>query len=197
MSRSKLREKVFQLLFRIAFGSEEEYEEQAALFFADEEQETLTEKEQKQIQDKYDQILAHLDKIDAQINEKSVGWNVSRLGKVELAIMRLAVYEILFDDTIPGSVSINEAVDWQRNTAHRNPRRSSMGYLPSLFPKQKIHKNFLFWEYAVGCALAQRGKLLRSCARRKSFAMQNSKNKQKIHKREIVDEAKCIYCQPG
>ena len=52
MSRSKLREKVFQLLFRIAFGSEEEYEEQAALFFADEEQETLTEKEQKQIQDK-------------------------------------------------------------------------------------------------------------------------------------------------
>lgn len=102
MSRSKLREKVFQLLFRIEFGSEEEYEEQAALFFADEEQETLTEKEQKQIQDKYDQILAHLDKIDAQINEKSVGWNVSRLGKVELAIMRLAVYEILFDDTIPG-----------------------------------------------------------------------------------------------
>ena len=94
MSRSKLREKVFQLLFRIAFGSEEEYEEQAALFFADEEQETLTEKEQKQIQDKYDQILAHLDKIDAQINEKSVGWNVSRLGKVELAIMRLAVYEL-------------------------------------------------------------------------------------------------------
>lgn len=111
MSRSKLREKVFQLLFRIAFGSEEEYEEQAALFFADEEQETLTEKEQKQIRDKYDQILAHLDKIDAQINEKSVGWNVSRLGKVELAIMRLAVYEILFDDTIPGSVSINEAVE--------------------------------------------------------------------------------------
>ena len=153
MSRSKLREKVFQLLFRIAFGSEEEYEEQAALFFADEEQETLTEKEQKQIRDKYDQILAHLDKIDAQINEKSVGWNVSRLGKVELAIMRLAVYEILFDDTIPGSVSINEAVELAK----------------------KIQKNFLFWEYAVGCALAQRGKLLRSCARRKSFAMQNSK----------------------
>jgi len=100
MSRSKLREKVFQLLFRIAFGSEEEYEEQAALFFADEEQETLTEKEQKQIQDKYDQILAHLDKIDAQINEKSVGWNVSRLGKVELAIMRLAVYEILFNEAV-------------------------------------------------------------------------------------------------
>ena len=80
MSRSKLREKVFQLLFRIAFGSEEEYEEHAVLFFADEEQETLTEKEQKQIRDKYDQILAHLDQIDAQINEKSVGWSVSRLG---------------------------------------------------------------------------------------------------------------------
>ena len=131
MSRSKLREKVFQLLFRIAFGSEEEYEEQAALFFADEEQETLTEKEQKQIQDKYDQILAHLDKI----NEKSVGWNVSRLGKVELAIMRLAVYEILFDDTIPGSVSINEAVELAKKYGAQESPAFINGVLAKFVPK--------------------------------------------------------------
>lgn len=135
MSRSKLREKVFQLLFRIAFGGEEEYEEQAALFFADEEQETLTEKEQKQIQDKYDQILAHLDKIDAQINEKSVGWNVSRLGKVELAIMRLAVYEILFDDTIPGSVSINEAVELAKKYGAQESPAFINGVLAKFVPK--------------------------------------------------------------
>ena len=135
MSRSKLREKVFQLLFRIAFGSEEEYEEQAALFFADEEQETLTEKEQKQIQDKYDQILAHLDQIDAQINEKSVGWNVSRLGKVELAIMRLAVYEILFDDTIPGSVSINEAVNLAKEFGGEDSPRFVNGILGRIATK--------------------------------------------------------------
>ena len=126
MSRSKLREKVFQLLFRIAFGSEEEYEEQAALFFADEEQETLTEKEQ---------ILAHLDKIDAQINEKSVGWNVSRLGKVELAIMRLAVYEILFDDTIPGSVSINEAVELAKKYGAQESPAFINGVLAKFVPK--------------------------------------------------------------
>ena len=132
MSRSKLREKVFQLLFRIEFGSEEEYEEQAALFFADEEQETLTEKEQKQIQDKYDQILAHLDKIDAQINEKSVGWNVSRLGKVELAIMRLAVYEMLYDEDIPVNVAINEAVELAKNYGGDNAPSFVNGVLAKL-----------------------------------------------------------------
>ncbi|MDD6694901.1 MAG: transcription antitermination factor NusB [Firmicutes bacterium] len=141
MSRSKLREKVFQLLFRIAFGSEEEYEEHAVLFFADEEQEALTEKEQKQIQDKYDQILAHLDQIDAQINEKSVGWNVSRLGKVELAIMRLAVYEILFDDTIPGSVSINEAIELAKKYGAQESPAFVNGVLAKFVPKIEKKEN--------------------------------------------------------
>ena len=141
MSRSKLREKVFQLLFRIAFGSEEEYEEHAVLFFADEEQETLTEKEQKQIRDKYDQILAHLDQIDAQINEKSVGWNVSRLGKVELAIMRLAVYEILFDDTIPGSVSINEAIELAKKYGAQESPAFVNGVLAKFVPKKEKKEN--------------------------------------------------------
>ena len=111
MSRSKLREKVFQLVFRVAFNDQEELKQQVAYFFGDEEQEGMTEKEQQQVQDKFEQVIAKLEEIDAQINEKSTGWNVSRLGKVELAILRLAIYEIMFDEAIPGSVAINEAVE--------------------------------------------------------------------------------------
>ncbi len=45
------------------------------------------------------------------IEKNSVGWSISRFGKTDLAIMRLAIYEIKFDDDIPAKVAINEAVE--------------------------------------------------------------------------------------
>ena len=53
----------------------------------------------------------HVEEIDAIINENSVGWKVERLPKVSLAIMRLALCEILYIPSIPNGVSINEAVE--------------------------------------------------------------------------------------
>lgn len=57
-------------------------------------------------------VLAHKDIIDGQIadNLKS-GWKISRISKISLALMRVAVYEMLYQDDIPVSVSINEAVE--------------------------------------------------------------------------------------
>ena len=46
--------------------------------------------------------------LDALIDEKSTGWKTNRMAKVDLAIIRLAVYEIKFEDDIPTKVSINE-----------------------------------------------------------------------------------------
>ena len=51
------------------------------------------------------------DEIDDVIKGQLKGWSLSRISKISLAILRLAVYEILFDPTIPVSVSINEAVE--------------------------------------------------------------------------------------
>ena len=52
-----------------------------------------------------------LPELDAKINEKATGWKTSRMSKMDLTIIRLAVYEILFEDEIPVKVSINEAVE--------------------------------------------------------------------------------------
>ena len=52
-----------------------------------------------------------LPEIDGVINEKAKGWSTSRMGKVDLTIIRLAVYEILFDEEVPVGVAINEAVE--------------------------------------------------------------------------------------
>ena len=63
------------------------------------------------IQEKFDRIMDKLSDIDAQINERAKGWTTGRMAKVDLTIIRLAVFEILYDETVPGSVAINEAVE--------------------------------------------------------------------------------------
>lgn len=136
MSRSKLREKVFKLVFRVAFNNQEELGQQAEYFFEDEEQEGMTEKEQQQIQEKFELVVAKLEEIDAQINQKSTGWNVSRLGKVELAILRLAVYEIMYDEAVPGSVAINEAVELAKKYAAEESPAFINGVLAKFVPKE-------------------------------------------------------------
>jgi len=110
MSRRELRERIFKLLFRIEFHKPEDMEEQKALFFGDEEN-SAGENDADYIREKYDNIIKKLSEIDEMINEKAECWTTARMGKVELTILRLAVYEIRFDETIPTSVAINEAVE--------------------------------------------------------------------------------------
>ncbi len=59
----------------------------------------------------HENICNHLDEIDERINKYSRGWKTTRMPKVDLAIIRLAVSEILYIENIPTAVSINEAVD--------------------------------------------------------------------------------------
>ena len=59
----------------------------------------------------------HIEEIDSIINQNSVGWKIERLPKVSLAIMRLAICEILYVPSIPNGVSINEAVELAKKFA--------------------------------------------------------------------------------
>lgn len=136
MSRSKLREKVFQLLFRAEFNTEEEMKEQIPFFFEDEEQAPITEKEREQITQKCEEVLAKISEIDEKLNENMTGWNTSRVGKVELAIMRLAVYEILFDENVPASVAINEAIELAKKYAQDESPAFINGVLAKFAPKK-------------------------------------------------------------
>ena len=110
MSRREIREQIFKLLFRIEFYQKEEMAQQEAFFFEDEENEA-SEKESIQISEKVNRIVEKLEEIDRSLNEKAKGWETDRMGKVDLTILRLAVYEILFDEEIPTGVAINEAVE--------------------------------------------------------------------------------------
>lgn len=109
MTRSEMREHVFKLIFRVPFHDKNELREQIDYYF-----DGLTdvnEKDYEYIKNKALLVCELSDELDEKINSVSEGWPVDRIGKVELAIMRLAVYEMLYDDDIPVNVAINEAVE--------------------------------------------------------------------------------------
>ena len=109
MTRRELRENVFMMLFRVEFHAEDEMPEQLVLF--EEELENLNEKDSSYINHKCNEIFSKLPELDSEINEKATGWKTSRMAKVDLSIIRLAVYEMKYEDEIDAKVSINEAVE--------------------------------------------------------------------------------------
>lgn len=110
MSRRKVREQIFKLLFQVEFHDRDEMEAQAGLYFAGEEP-VVDEDRREEILGKLSKIIACLDGLDEKLEDAVTGWSLKRVGKVELAILRLALYEILYDEEVPNSVAINEAVE--------------------------------------------------------------------------------------
>ena len=109
MTRRELRENVFKMLFRVEFHEEAELTEQLELL--SNELENVTEEDSAYINQKCNDIIAKISEIDAAINESTTGWKTTRMGKVDLSIIRLAVYEMKYEEDIPSKVSINEAVE--------------------------------------------------------------------------------------
>ena len=110
MKRSSMREQVFKILFRLEFNSVDELPQQEDLFFSSGDF-TATDKDRAYITDKVNRIVAKLPDIDRELSEKMKGWTLERVGRVELAILRLGVYEIRYDGDIPEGVAISEAVE--------------------------------------------------------------------------------------
>lgn len=110
MGRRELREQIFLLLFRVEFNDISEMPEQIQMFLEDDEVKR-SEKDVEYIIAKYDGIMEKLPELDAQLNEKAESWDIGRMGKVELTVLRLALYEMKYDEDVPVSVAINEAVE--------------------------------------------------------------------------------------
>ncbi len=109
MGRREQREQIFKLVFQLEFNDINDMPEQMKLYL--EQEEIQSEKDCTYISDKFEKIREKLSEIDVLINEQATGWKTDRMGKVDLAIIRLAVYEIKYDDSVPTSVAINEAVE--------------------------------------------------------------------------------------
>lgn len=109
MTRRELREHIFLMLFRKDFHKPEELNEQMELYISELKEPTM--EEYAYLTSRFHNILDKLEEIDAILSAAATGWKLNRMGKVELTILRLAVYEMRFDEEIPVKVAINEAVE--------------------------------------------------------------------------------------
>ena len=109
MSRRNTRKNAFYLLFQLDFVPPDEKEESKRIFF--EQLENPEQLDLDYIQQTVEGVLLHKDEIDAMIDQVAVGWSTLRMNKVDLAILRLAIYEMRFSQETPQKVAINEAVE--------------------------------------------------------------------------------------
>ena len=133
MTRRQLRENVFALLFRADFYAPEDMNEQTSLFREELEQANtafeehtaepadevgpvlsagrVNEADKAYITKKAQAVMEMIPQIDAAIDAVADRWKTGRMGKVELTLLRLAYYEMKYDDDVPQSVAIDEAVE--------------------------------------------------------------------------------------
>ncbi|MCI9051106.1 MAG: transcription antitermination factor NusB [Lachnospiraceae bacterium] len=111
MNRRELRENTFKFLFCIDFHSEEEWEGQINLFLNSFELEEVEPEEKEKFRIRTLDIIDKISELDKKIEEVTQGWKKNRIGKAELTIIRLAFYEMKYDEDVPVSVAINEAVE--------------------------------------------------------------------------------------
>ena len=106
MSRKISREQAFKILFAIDMG-DNTIEEAAEIVII----RPLGEEQKQFIINEVQGVLNHKETIDEMINKYSSEWDVKRLPSTDRSILRLSLYEIMFCEDMPISVSINEAVE--------------------------------------------------------------------------------------
>ena len=74
-----------------------------------------------------DGVVNHLDELDGEIEAASRDWRVERMPKVDLTILRLATWEILHEEDVPGSVASSLMACWEPSCARKRRRRHEAG----------------------------------------------------------------------
>lgn len=136
MKRTEIREHIFRMVFQTEFHEESELTEQEKYYLGA----VLkpTDKEQKEtIRKRFDLVMEKLPEVDKLLDEAETGWKLSRMGKVDLAILRVAVFEMRFDDDIPEKVAVNEAVELAKKYGGEDSSSFINGVLAKLMSTQE------------------------------------------------------------
>lgn len=110
MNRKKSREAAMKILFQNSINdtSIEDIFEDIEMYFEDEDLKELDREFVKKI---VIGVNSNITKINDIIEENSENWRIGRISKINLSILRISIYEMLFDEEVPARVSINEAIE--------------------------------------------------------------------------------------
>ena len=125
MGRKVAREGAMKLLFQMELN--DDFSEEAKSIYLD--NFDFDDSETNYIEEAYASIFENKDIIDRYIEEQLEGWSIYRLAKVDLAVLRIAIYEILFRKDIPVEVSINEAIESSKKYSNEDSFKFINGVL--------------------------------------------------------------------
>ncbi len=133
MNRTTIRGKAFKLIYSLEIQNYDDLQEQIDIYF---ESENLDNEEAKKyIEDAVLGIEEHKEEITNLIKENlKSDWKIERISKIDLSILKLAIYEIKYKD-IPFKVVINEAVELAKNYGEDSSKNFVNGILASIVNK--------------------------------------------------------------
>ena len=130
MNRSAMREQAFKFIYSLEITKQEELQEQVDLFL--ESNEIKDENAKKYIQDAIFGIEKNKENIESLIEKNlKTDWKMDRISKVDLSILKLAIYEIKYKE-IPFKVVINEAVELAKKYGEDSSKNFVNGILASV-----------------------------------------------------------------
>ena len=133
LSRTELREQVFISLFLSGFYEEPEREDALRTYY---DMQHFAQALAEDLYARYRKVQEHIGTIDALLSRYAIGWDLARMGKAEINILRLAAYEILFDEDIPEKVAANEAVELAKKYGTNDSYGFVNGILGKVIEKQ-------------------------------------------------------------
>lgn len=123
MSRRLFRQSAFKIIFSFHFNDDDveeilrEISEEPNIFLVQEEDGKqfplleLSERDKRFFYELVRGTLKNIEKIDDVIKNNLKSWTMDRIAKVDLTILRMAIYELLYSEDVPHSVAINEAIE--------------------------------------------------------------------------------------
>ncbi len=138
MSRKIAREVAFKLIFETSFQNDETMQDLANLLLPDEDENKaeMNADDNKYVEEIINGVREKQEELDSYIKEHLKGWTIERLNKVDIAILRLAIYEILYRDDIPYKVSVNEAVELAKTFSEETSPAFINGVLAEIIQKK-------------------------------------------------------------
>lgn len=133
MKRSELREKTFIILFQHEFN--ESFTEKIDFYL---QREGLKGKDAAYVRGALLGIIEHMDEVDRMIRSHLINWDFDRLSKIDLSVLRLAVYEMKYSDDVPGKVAINEAIELVKKYNDEKAGVFVNGLLDRVYKSEKI-----------------------------------------------------------
>lgn len=132
MGRKKARDNAFKCVYQLEFMGKENFKEILEYGYLENEN---SEEEKEYIKEVFTKVCENLEDIDKNILENLKNWSISRIAKIDLAILRLAICEINYMKDIPVKVSANEAVELAKTYGNPDSKSFVNGVIAKIIEK--------------------------------------------------------------